>query len=249
MEMKIRGALVNYRPLRQTANVEFRFHATPLYNSIYLADDQLLVNMHVFGLPAAKAPVWHLRKVAGGELASIFQESFDRVWETGIPVHGGLMARRIDYYDDPNAPEANSLVPSVNVVVVDDQSRVLMIRRTDNDNWAVPGGAIDLGESVTQAAIRETKEESGIDCRITGLVGIYSDPKHVLHYTSNDEVRQEFSILLTAIPTGGELRPSSESSEVHWIDRTKIVDLMMDRSMRLRVEDFLTRPSVSPHLD
>ncbi|MBM7786499.1 NUDIX hydrolase [Tenggerimyces flavus] len=159
------------------------------------------------------------------------------------------MARRIDYYDDPSAPHANSLVPSVNVVVIDDQSRVLMIRRTDNDNWAVPGGAIDLGESVTQAAIRETMEESGIDCRITGLVGIYSDPKHVLHYTSNDEVRQEFSILLTAAPIGGEPRPSSESSEVHWIDRAKVLDLTMDRSMRLRVVDFLNRPSVSPHLD
>lgn len=159
------------------------------------------------------------------------------------------MSRRIDYYDDPNAPDANSLVPSVNVVVVDDRSRVLMIRRTDNANWAVPGGAIDLGESVTQAAIRETKEESGIDCRITGLVGIYSDPKHVLHYTSNDEVRQEFSILLTAVPTAGEPRPSSESSEVHWIDRAEVLDLTMDRSMRLRVEDFLNRPSVSPHLD
>lgn len=86
MEMKIRGALVNYLPLRHTANVEFRFHATPLYNSIYMADDQLFVNTHVFGIPAAKAPVWHLRRVAGGELASIFQESFEQIWAKGTPV-------------------------------------------------------------------------------------------------------------------------------------------------------------------
>jgi ADP-ribose pyrophosphatase YjhB (NUDIX family) len=81
------------------------------------------------------------------------------------------MGQRIDYYDDPEAPKANSLVPSVNVVVVNDAGDILMIRRSDNENWAVPGGAIDLGESMTQAAIRETKEESGIDCEITGLVG------------------------------------------------------------------------------
>ena len=56
------------------------------------------------------------------------------------------MTRRIDYYDDPAAPKANSLVPSVNVVVVNEAGDVLMIRRSDNDNWAVPGGAIDLGE-------------------------------------------------------------------------------------------------------
>ena len=75
----------------------------------------------------------------------------------------------------------------------------LMIRRSDNDNWAVPGGAIDLGESMVQAAVRETREETGIECEITGLVGIYTDPKHVILYTSNGEVRQEFSILLTGV--------------------------------------------------
>jgi ADP-ribose pyrophosphatase YjhB (NUDIX family) len=98
-------------------------------------------------------------------------------------------ARRIDYYDDPDAPKANSLVPSVNVAVTNDAGEILMIRRTDNGNWALPGGAIDLGESVAQAAVRETLEESGIECQITGIAGIYSDPKHVTLYTSAGEAR------------------------------------------------------------
>ena len=72
------------------------------------------------------------------------------------------VSRRIDFSDDPRAPAANSLVPSVNVVVVNTDDSVLMIRRSDNGNWAVPGGAVDLGESVAQAAVRETLEESGI---------------------------------------------------------------------------------------
>ncbi|KAB2351058.1 NUDIX domain-containing protein [Actinomadura rudentiformis] len=152
------------------------------------------------------------------------------------------MGRRIDYYDDPNAPKANSLVPSVNVVVTNEHGEILMIRRTDNDNWALPGGAIDLGESVAQAAIRETKEETGIDCEITGLVGIYSDPKHVIHYTSNDEVRQEFSILLTARPTGGTPQTSDESREVRWIPPTEATDRQMDRSMQLRIGHYLADP-------
>jgi ADP-ribose pyrophosphatase YjhB (NUDIX family) len=147
--------------------------------------------------------------------------------------------RRIDYYDDPNAPKANSLVPSVNVVVVNDAGEILMIRRTDNDNWAVPGGAIDLGESVAQAAVRETREESGIECEITGIVGIYSDPKHVLLYTSNGEVRQEFSIVLAAQPLSGQPTPSSESSEVRWVPVSEVLDYTMDRSMRIRVNDYL----------
>jgi ADP-ribose pyrophosphatase YjhB (NUDIX family) len=152
-----------------------------------------------------------------------------------------LSPRRIDYYDDPSAPKANSMVPSVNVVVVNDAGEILMIRRTDNDNWAVPGGAIDLGESVAQAAVRETREESGIECEITGLVGIYSDPKHVLLYTSNGEVRQEFSIVLTARPLSGQPTPSSESSEVRWVPVAEVREYTMDRSMRIRIDDYLDR--------
>ena len=151
------------------------------------------------------------------------------------------MARRIDYYDDPNAPKPNSLVPSVNVVVISENDEILLIRRSDNDNWAIPGGAIDLGESMTQAAIRETKEESGIDCEITGLVGIYTDPKHVILYTSNGEARQEFSIVLTGRPVGGEPTPSSESSEVRWVPAADIDGYAMDRSMRTRIGHYLEK--------
>ena len=153
------------------------------------------------------------------------------------------MGRRIDYYDDPDAPKANSLVPSVNVVVVNDADEILMIRRSDNENWAVPGGAIDLGESMTQAAIRETKEESGIDCEITGLVGIYTDPKHIILNTSNGEARQEFSILLTGRPVGGTPTPSDESTEVRWVKPSEVIGYNMDRSMRMRIEHYLDRPA------
>jgi ADP-ribose pyrophosphatase YjhB (NUDIX family) len=149
------------------------------------------------------------------------------------------VSRRIDFYDDPDAPQAKSLVPSVNVVVTNDKSSILLIRRTDNGNWAVPGGAIDVGESVAQAAVRETLEESGIECEITGIVGIYSDPKHVIMYTSNGEVRQEFSIVLTGRARNGQPTPSSESSEVRWVPAAEVAGYTMDRSMRIRINDFL----------
>jgi ADP-ribose pyrophosphatase YjhB (NUDIX family) len=151
------------------------------------------------------------------------------------------MARRIDYYDDPDAPTPNSLVPSVNVAVTNDAGELLLIRRSDNGNWAMPGGAIDLGESVSQAGIRETKEETGIDCEITGLVGIFTDPKHIIFYTSNGEARQEFSIVLTGRATGGQPTPSSESTEVRWISPADISPLKMDRSMRQRIEVYLAQ--------
>src|SRR5579875_2271408 len=139
------------------------------------------------------------------------------------------------------------MVPSVNVIVTDDQDRILMIRRTDNGNWAVPGGGIELGESLIEAAMRETKEESGVDCQITGISGIYTDPRHIILYTSNGEARQEFSIVLTARPAGGQPAPSSETSEVRWVPRAEVEGYMMDRSMRLRLEHYL-HGSRHPHL-
>jgi ADP-ribose pyrophosphatase YjhB (NUDIX family) len=154
---------------------------------------------------------------------------------------GVMAARRIDYHDDPNAPKPNSMVPSVNVVVVNEVGEILLIRRSDNNNWALPGGAIDLGESVAQAAVRETKEETGIDCEITGLVGIYSDPNHIILYTSNGEARQEFSIVLIAKPIGGHRTPSAESTEVRWIAPSEITHHDMDSAMRVRIEHYLDR--------
>ena len=77
---------------------------------------------------------------------------------------------------------------------------------------------------MTQAAIRETREETGVDCEITGLVGIYTDPKHVILYTSDGEARQEFSIVFTARAIGGTPTPSSESTEVHWIDAAQVTE-------------------------
>ena len=157
------------------------------------------------------------------------------------------MSRRIDYYDDPSAPPANSIVPSANVAVVDDDGRILVIHRTDNDNWSLPGGAQDFGESLPECGVRETKEETGIDCEITGLVGIYTDPKHVVHYTSNDEVRQEFSVVFRARRVGGEATSSSESREVLWLSPQELAERQMHPSMRLRVEHLLeNRPA--PHL-
>lgn len=153
------------------------------------------------------------------------------------------MPRRIDFHDDPGAPAANSIVPSVNVAVTNEAGEILLIRRSDNENWALPGGAVDIGESLTQAAVRETREESGIECEIIGLSGIYTDPGHVMLYTSNGEVRQEFSIVLTARAVGGQPTPSSETTEVRWVPPAELAAFEMDRSMRLRVQHFSERRS------
>ena len=86
MAAKVRNALVNYRPLRAIKSAEVRLHRTVLYNSIYRSDNQLLINMHVYGMPAYSAPALHLRKVAGGEMTATYLESFEHVWHSAVPV-------------------------------------------------------------------------------------------------------------------------------------------------------------------
>ncbi|MEV7782988.1 NUDIX domain-containing protein [Kitasatospora sp. NPDC088351] len=146
------------------------------------------------------------------------------------------MPRR-DYEDDPNAPKANSLVPAASVVVVDDDGRVLLQRRTDNGMWALPGGKMNLGESLADCGIRETLEETGIVVEITGIVGTYTNPGHVFAY-DDGEVRQEFSICLLGRPVGGEIQVSDESTEVAWVTPAETDELPMVASIRKRLADW-----------
>ncbi|WP_433340600.1 helix-turn-helix domain-containing protein [Streptomyces sp. CA-253872] len=82
MAGKIKNALVNYATLFGLPGVEFRLHATTLYNSIYRADDEMLVNGHLYGVGAYMAPVLHLQRIPGGELFDAYAESVERVWQS-----------------------------------------------------------------------------------------------------------------------------------------------------------------------
>ncbi|HEV8556971.1 MAG TPA: NUDIX domain-containing protein [Actinophytocola sp.] len=141
---------------------------------------------------------------------------------------------RIDYYQDPDAPPANSIVVAVTAVIQDDTGRLLMIRRTDNDLYAIPGGAQEIGETISQTVTREVKEETGINVEVAGLIGIYSDPNHVIAFIDG-EVRQEFSICFRAHSIGGQLRVSGESKEVLWVEPARLDELNVHPSIRLRI--------------
>ena len=145
---------------------------------------------------------------------------------------------RIDYINDPDAPAINSVVPSVVAIVQDDQGRVLMIHKTDNDKWALPGGGHDPGESIADTVVREVKEETGYDVEVETITGTYTNPHHVMAY-DDGEVRQQFSIAFRARLIGGEKRTSSESKEVEWLTTEQIEQLDLHPSMRLRLQHAL----------
>ncbi|MEE2038767.1 NUDIX domain-containing protein [Nocardiopsis sp. CT-R113] len=152
---------------------------------------------------------------------------------------------RTEYYDDPSAPVPNSLVVAAGAAVVDDTGRLLLQRRVDNGLWAMPGGAMEMTESLPEAAVREVWEETGYRVEVTGLVGTYTDARHVIAY-SDGEVRRQFNVCFRAKVVGGELSISDESHEVRWFTPSELVDLPMHHTQRLRVEHALGRGEPYP---
>jgi ADP-ribose pyrophosphatase YjhB (NUDIX family) len=147
------------------------------------------------------------------------------------------MARR-DYFYDPQAPKPNSIRPAVAVALLDSDRHVLLLRRKDNDKWTMPGGTLDFGESLTDCAIREVREETGLQIQITGLIGTYSDP-HILIAYSDGEVRQEFTFVYAAEIQSGELQIDGESKESAWTPLSSAVELPLAESQRRRLKDVI----------
>ncbi|MEZ5175158.1 MAG: NUDIX domain-containing protein [Acidimicrobiia bacterium] len=147
---------------------------------------------------------------------------------------------RIDHFNDPGAPRPTRLVPAASAVVVDDEGRLLLAKRTDNSLWTIPGGTMKPGESIAETAIREVKEETGLEVEVVSLVGIYSNPNHIVEY-SDGEVRQQFSVCFTCRRVGGELAASDETSEIGYFSPADLKDLNIHPSIRLRIEHFLEK--------
>lgn len=155
---------------------------------------------------------------------------------------------RVDYLNDPNAPAANSVVPSVTVAVRDVAGRILLIHKIDNDLWALPGGGHDAGERITDTAVREVREETGLDVEVVRLVGTYTDPNHVMAY-DDGEVRQQFSLCFEGRWIGGEPREDgTETKAVRWVDPAELDGLNIHPSMRLRIRHALDDARTSPYL-
>jgi 8-oxo-dGTP pyrophosphatase MutT (NUDIX family) len=145
---------------------------------------------------------------------------------------------RTEFYDDPSAPKPTRIVPAASALVTDQDGRILLQRRADSGLYALPGGMMDLGESLPQTAVREVREESGLDVEITGLVGTYTDPLHVIAY-SDGEVRQQFNICFAARVIGGSLRISDESTDLRFVAPKDIAALPMHHTQKLRIDHFL----------
>lgn len=99
-------------------------------------------------------------------------------------------------------------------IVHNGKGEVLLEKRADNGWWGLPGGHVDVGESVEQAAIREILEETGIRVRIRRLVGIYSDPRYNVIGAYSDGLIHFVLVIFECEYLSGEIEVSEESTEV-----------------------------------
>ena len=156
------------------------------------------------------------------------------------------MVRLREYFQDPNAPRAQDVLPAAFAAVRNLAGEVLVVRRIDDGYWELPGGRIDVGESAAQAVIREVAEESGVTIALTGLSGVYSDPTHVL-LDPDGSVHQQLALCFHAVPAGAdnteEPRPDGiETKEAAWCAPSALANLVMHPAMRLRLHDAITAP-------
>lgn len=152
---------------------------------------------------------------------------------------------RRDYWDDPAAPKPSSRKPSASVLVRDAEGRVLLLRRPDNDLWTIPTGSVKRNETVPQAAVRECREETGVVVEIIGLVGVFSDPRHIVEY-ADGEVRQPINICLHALHVSGEPKVTEEAAAVEWVPPADIGDYDIHPAIQLRISHGLS--SDEPHI-
>lgn len=145
------------------------------------------------------------------------------------------MTRR-DYFYDPKAPKPNSIKPAAAVALFDGDARILLLRRKDSDKWTMPGGTMDFGESLVQCALREVREETGLDIEINGLIGTYTDPNILIAY-SDGEIRQEFTLVYAGEIKSGNLTIDHESKEAVWVSIADGLSLPLADSQRRRLQD------------
>ena len=105
---------------------------------------------------------------------------------------------------------------SAAAAVFDEQGRILLHQRSDNGNWALPGGAIELGETAEQAVVREVCEETGYEVSVVKLVGVYSDPRQTTITYPNGDVVSYVSSLFECRVTGGAPALNEESTAIDW---------------------------------
>jgi ADP-ribose pyrophosphatase YjhB (NUDIX family) len=146
----------------------------------------------------------------------------------------------VDWTGAPLDKAPQQIKPSACAAIFDAGGRLLLMKRSDNGHWCLPGGGVEIGESVGQAAVREAFEETGLRVHARRLVGVYSDPAYysVARYPDGNTV-QYVSVLFECEITGGELRGSEEDEGLGFFAPDQLPEPLL-WSHRIRIADLLS---------
>jgi ADP-ribose pyrophosphatase YjhB (NUDIX family) len=125
------------------------------------------------------------------------------------------------------------LLPSVSVLPVDQAGRLLLVRHAGHDDgWAVLGGAVEVGESPAEAAVRETREEIGVEVRLVRLLDVLGGPDYQVSYPNGDRTAYVTAVYEAAITDGSPTVSDDELTDIAWFTREQLPRLELSRFSR-----------------
>ena len=140
---------------------------------------------------------------------------------------------------EPDATRATILRTAVSAIVTDRDGRILLQRRSDNGRWGVPGGGVEIGETVRDAVVREVREETGLSVEVVRLIGVYSDPAfQVVRYPDGNVVHY-VSLFFQCQIRGGELATCDETLELGFFEPRDLPGSLLPMH-RIRIQDALS---------
>ena len=113
------------------------------------------------------------------------------------------------------------LVVGAGILLLDKQNRLLMMKRSDNGCWGIPGGSLEPGEALESTAKREALEETNLQVGEMSLFGVFSGPELYYKYPNDDEV-YNVSIVYSSRDLHGEIKLNDEHTEWNWFEADEI---------------------------
>lgn len=156
-----------------------------------------------------------------------------------------METKLIIYNNDPDAPKPTvPLTPGACAVILDENNRIFLHKRSDSDAWALPGGTMKLGESISECCLREISEETNLNVSIKRLIGVYTSPKCIFDF-GNGKIFQSFVVAFFCNVISGEVKLNDESSEYGWFGQEEIKSLNTLPFVKETIKDALTKTEAS----
>lgn len=140
---------------------------------------------------------------------------------------------------ETDVTKATELRPGVAAIISNGEGKILLQRRSDNGLWGLPGGSVEIGESVRDAIMREVREETGLTVEVVRLIGVYSDPTvQIVRYADGNVVHYISSVFACRI-LAGTLQTCDETLDLQFFDPAHLPEDLVPMH-HIRVQDWTT---------